>query len=30
MKQIIQNIKNGQTTLEEVPTPAVKPGFVLI
>ncbi|WP_373495713.1 bi-domain-containing oxidoreductase [Aquiflexum sp.] len=30
MKQIIQNIKNGDTILEEVPAPLVKPGQVLI
>lgn len=30
MKQIIQNIKNGNTILEEVPAPLVKPGQVLI
>ncbi|MEZ4902358.1 MAG: zinc-binding alcohol dehydrogenase [Spirosomataceae bacterium] len=30
MKQLIQNLKNGQTTLEEVPAPQVKHGAVLI
>ncbi|WP_299430975.1 bi-domain-containing oxidoreductase [uncultured Maribacter sp.] len=30
MKQIIQDLKNGETILEEVPVPMVKPGFVLI
>lgn len=30
MKQIIQNLKNGQTLLEDVPAPAVKRGCVLI
>lgn len=30
MKQIIQNLKNGQTLLEEVPSPQVKSGSVLI
>lgn len=30
MKQIIQNLKNGETILEEVPVPQVKPGHVLI
>ncbi len=30
MKQIIQNLKNGQTILEEVPAPQVKRGAVLI
>lgn len=30
MKQIIQDIKSGQTILEEVPVPQVKPGSVLI
>jgi threonine dehydrogenase-like Zn-dependent dehydrogenase len=30
MKQIIQDLKNGDTILEEVPAPMVKPGQVLI
>lgn len=30
MKQIIQNLKNGHTILEEVPAPQVKNGYVLI
>ena len=30
MKQIIQDLKNGETILEEVPVPQVKPGQVLI
>jgi len=30
MKQIIQSFKSGETILEEVPTPLVKPGSVLI
>ncbi|NQU86585.1 MAG: Gfo/Idh/MocA family oxidoreductase [Mariniphaga sp.] len=30
MKQIIQDLKNGKTILEEVPAPTVKPGHVLI
>ncbi|TDB69151.1 bi-domain-containing oxidoreductase [Arundinibacter roseus] len=30
MKQLIQNLKNGQTSLEDVPAPQVKPGTVLI
>jgi hypothetical protein len=30
MKQIIQDLKTGQTLLEEVPTPQVKAGYVLI
>lgn len=30
MKQIIQDLKNGNTILEEVPAPMVKPGSVLI
>ena len=30
MKQIIQNLKNGDTILEEVPVPRVKSGCVLI
>lgn len=30
MKQIIQDLKNGDTILEEVPVPAIKGGYVLI
>ena len=30
MKQIIQDLKNGATVLEEVPVPQVKSGYVLI
>ena len=30
MKQIIQNLNYGNTILEEVPAPIVKPGHVLI
>ena len=30
MKQIIQDLKNGSTILEEVPAPIVKPGHLLI
>ena len=30
MKQIIQDLKKGDTILEEVPVPRVKPGTVLI
>ncbi|MCR4819793.1 MAG: bi-domain-containing oxidoreductase [Elusimicrobiales bacterium] len=30
MKQIIQDLKNGNTKLEEVPAPEVRPGYVLI
>lgn len=30
MKQIIQNLKSGETILEELPTPQVAPGHVLI
>ena len=30
MKQIIQDLKNGQTSLENVPVPICKPGTVLI
>ena len=30
MKQIIQDLKNGDTILEEVPAPLVKPGQILI
>jgi predicted dehydrogenase/threonine dehydrogenase-like Zn-dependent dehydrogenase len=30
MKQILQSFKTGATTLEEIPRPVAKPGFVLI
>ena len=30
MKQIVQNLKSGDTILEDVPSPQVKPGHVLI
>ncbi|MPM17384.1 Inositol 2-dehydrogenase/D-chiro-inositol 3-dehydrogenase [bioreactor metagenome] len=30
MKQIVQDLKNGATILEEVPVPQVRPGYVLI
>ena len=30
MKQVLQNLKNGETQLVKIPTPAVKPGFLLI
>jgi len=30
MHQILQNLKNGQTILEDVPCPSVKPGHLLI
>ena len=30
MKQIIQNLKSGETILEDIPAPMVKPGHVLI
>lgn len=30
MKQIIQNLKTGETILEEVPAPLVRPGHILI
>lgn len=30
MKQIIQDLKNGKTILEEVPVPQIKSGYVLI
>jgi predicted dehydrogenase/threonine dehydrogenase-like Zn-dependent dehydrogenase len=30
MKQIIQNLKNGETILTEVPAPAIKKGHILI
>lgn len=30
MKQIVQNLKNGETILEDVPTPLVKKDYILI
>ena len=30
MKQIVQDFKSGQTILEEVPVPQVRPGCLLI
>lgn len=30
MKQIIQDLKSGKTILEEIPTPIIRPGHVLI
>ena len=30
MKQIIQNLRTGETTLDELPAPMLKPGYVLI
>ena len=30
MKQIIQDLKSGKTILENIPTPGIKPGYVLI
>ena len=30
MKQILQNLSNGETTIEDVPCPKVNPGTVLI
>jgi len=30
MKQLIQDLKSGQTYLEDVPVPIVRPGYVLI
>ncbi|PWH15824.1 MAG: hypothetical protein DDG59_10800 [Anaerolineae bacterium] len=30
MKQIVQNLRNGKTELIETPTPAVKPGYILV
>ena len=30
MKQIVQNLKTGETVLEEIPVPIIKPGHVLI
>ncbi len=30
MKQLLQNLRSGETELENIPTPAIKPGFLLI
>ena len=30
MKQILQNVKTGEVTVTEVPTPVAQPGFVLV
>ncbi len=30
MKQVVQNLKNGQTIIEDVPVPLVRPGHLLI
>ena len=30
MKQLLQNMRNGKTTVEEVPTPIVHPGSILV
>ena len=30
MKQIIQSLKNGETTIEEIPVPKVSQGSILI
>ncbi len=30
MKQLLQNLKNGKTTVEEVPVPAPRPGMALV
>ena len=30
MRQVLQNLKNGNTQIIKIPTPAVKPGFLLI
>ncbi|HSQ18703.1 MAG TPA: zinc-binding alcohol dehydrogenase, partial [Anaerolineales bacterium] len=30
MKQLLQNLKNGQTTIAEVPAPVLRPGAVLV
>ena len=30
MKQLLQNLKNGQTTIAEVPVPVVRPGTALV
>ena len=30
MKQLIQHLQSGKTTLEEVPIPAVKNGYIVV
>ncbi|MFN3309318.1 MAG: dehydrogenase, partial [Anaerolineales bacterium] len=30
MKQVVQNMRTGQTALIETPVPALRPGFVLV
>ena len=30
MKQIVQNMKSGETQIVEVPKPAIKPGHILV
>lgn len=30
MKQLLQNLKNGKTTVEDVPSPALRPGMALV
>jgi predicted dehydrogenase/threonine dehydrogenase-like Zn-dependent dehydrogenase len=30
MKQVVQNLGNGETSLEDIPTPMIRPGYVLI
>src|SRR3972149_3871899 len=30
MKQLLQNLKSGKTSVEEVPIPSLRPGFALV
>ena len=30
MKQILQNMKDGKTTVEDVPVPGLRPGMALV
>lgn len=30
MKQVLQNLRNGDTTVTDVPSPAIKPGHILV
>ncbi len=30
MRQVLQNLRSGETLVAEVPIPAVKPGFALV
>jgi len=30
MKQVFQSLKNGQVSIDDVPIPAVKAGYVLV